>query len=179
MKKYRKVILGVVSLGAVLSLMTGCSDGRFAKAGENGMLGSSEQGYAYGSSDGTPAFMGKDGKLSSGEQAVQDVFYFAFDRSKLDDNAVKQLRQHARYLLKNQNVKVRVEGHTDERGSREYNVALGERRAKSVAQQLLNEGVRSNQVAVVSYGEEKPAVQGHDESSWQWNRRGKVAYELG
>jgi peptidoglycan-associated lipoprotein len=172
---FRKVILTTASVGLAISMLTGCTDSQWASYSN-----APEQGYAYGTAaDGIPAFMGKNGKLTTGSKDVQDTFYFAFDRSDLDQHAKSELRTHARWLLKNPAAKVRIEGHTDERGSREYNVALGERRAKSVARELFGEGVKGDQVAIVSYGEEKPAVQGHSESAWKWNRRGQVAYELG
>lgn len=174
MSNLTRVFCAAASLAVALSLLTGCSNSDWASNSDT------EQGYAYGNgADGSPAFMGKDGRLASNDKAVQDVFYFPLDRSELDSQAKSELKTHARYLTSNPNVKVRVEGHTDERGSREYNVALGERRANSVASELFNEGVSRNQVAIVSYGTEKPAVQGHSESAWKWNRRGKVAYELG
>jgi peptidoglycan-associated lipoprotein len=170
MTKVKKLFLAAATLGVALSMLSGCNS--------DGSLGSDQ--YAYGNGvDGAPVFMGQDGKLTTGDKAIKDTFYFAFDSSELDAEAKSALRTHARYLTKNQNAKLRVEGHTDERGSREYNVALGERRAKSVASELFNEGVTKDQVAIVSYGEEKPAVQGHDESAWQWNRRGQLNYELG
>ena len=173
MSNFKKMLSTAVSLAVALSFLTGCS-------GQWGSSSDTEQGYAYGSGvNGGPAFMGKDGRLATNDKAVQDVFYFPFDRSELDSEARAELKTHARYLTNNPNVKVRVEGHTDERGSREYNVALGERRAKAVANELFSEGVSRDQVAVVSYGTEKPAVQGHNENAWKWNRRGKVAYELG
>lgn len=179
---FKKAVLGCLSLGVAVTMLSGCSNGKFGNSGwaSSDNPDAPERGYSYGTSiDGVPTFVGKDGKLTAGQNAVQDVFYFAFDRSDLSNEAIAELRKHAIYLLKKPGAKVRVEGHTDERGSREYNVALGERRAQSVAKQLLSEGVRNDQVAIVSYGEEKPSVQGHDENAWKWNRRAKVAYELG
>ena len=75
------------------------------------------------------------------------------------------------------NAQVRVEGHTDERGSREYNVTLGERRAQTIAKFLIMKGVNPAQVHVVSYGKEKPADLGHDEAAWANNRRAVIVYE--
>lgn len=173
-KKLRKLLLCAATTAIALNLITGCNSNGNMAAGE----GSNQYANASGI-DSAPAFLGKDGKLTSGSKEVKDVFYFAFDRSDLDQEGKAALRTHARYLLKNKSAKIRVEGHTDERGSREYNVALGERRAKSVARELYNEGVGSDQVAIVSYGEEKPAVRGHNEKAWQWNRRGKLNYEVG
>ena len=84
---------------------------------------------------------------------------------------------HAQYLASHPNQRVILAGHADERGSSEYNIALGEQRAKSVERMMRAQGVAANQLDVVSYGEEKPAVQGHDESAWQMNRRVEVGYQ--
>ena len=86
------------------------------------------------------------------------------------------LRAHARQLQGNPNMRVRLEGHADERGSREYNIALGERRAQAVRQVLQLQGASSTQLSTVSYGEERPAELGHDETSWEKNRRVELVY---
>ena len=86
------------------------------------------------------------------------------------------LAAHARRLAASPNLKVRLEGHTDERGSREYNIGLGERRAQSVRRALLLQSVGDGQLNTVSYGEERPAVDGHDEGSWAKNRRVEIVY---
>ena len=87
------------------------------------------------------------------------------------------ITKHSAFLSQNSNIKVRLEGHADERGTPEYNLALGERRAKSVQTYLQNAGVSSSQISVVSYGEEKPAVQGASEYAFAQNRRGVVVYQ--
>lgn len=102
--------------------------------------------------------------------------YFAFDSSQLDDENRKIVEAHARHLNENPNLRVHLEGHTDERGTREYNMALGERRAQAVERTFRVLGVSSNRVTTVSYGEEKPAMQGHDESAWSQNRRVDIVY---
>jgi len=107
------------------------------------------------------------------------IIYFAFDKSGVPSAAFDTLRAHAQYLKSNSNAKVRLEGSTDERGTREYNVALGERRADAVAQFLRVQGVSSAQIEQVSYGEEKPAARGHDEMSWAKNRRVEINYLKG
>lgn len=104
------------------------------------------------------------------------VIYFAFDRSEIPSAAFDALRAHARYLQDNSDAQVRLEGHTDERGTREYNIGLGERRAQSVEQFLRVQGVPANQLETVSYGEEKPAEQGSDEMAWAQNRRVELNY---
>ena len=83
---------------------------------------------------------------------------------------------HAQYLTRNASATITLEGHADERGSREYNLALGERRAQSVKQQMMLLGASGSQIRIVSYGEERPAVDGHDDYSWQQNRRVEILY---
>jgi len=83
---------------------------------------------------------------------------------------------HAKYLASHGSARVRLEGHTDERGSREYNIGLGERRAQAVRRALLLQGASEGQISTVSYGEERPAVPGHDEAAWAKNRRVEIVY---
>jgi peptidoglycan-associated lipoprotein len=106
----------------------------------------------------------------------QRVVYFDFDSSAIRDDALPALRAHADYLASNSQVNFTLEGHADERGTREYNLALGERRADAVRRMLIANGVSPAQVRVVSYGEERPAVLGHDESAWSMNRRAELVY---
>jgi peptidoglycan-associated lipoprotein len=101
----------------------------------------------------------------------KQVVYFDFDSSTVREDALPIIRAHADYLVANSQVHFTLEGHTDERGTREYNLALGERRADAVRRLLIADGVAPGQIKVVSYGEERPAVVGHDESAWQMNRR--------
>jgi peptidoglycan-associated lipoprotein len=105
---------------------------------------------------------------------AQHIVYFDFDSSELKAEAQPVLNNWAKYLSQNGSARVRLEGNTDERGTREYNVALGERRARSVQQALQLRGVSAGQLSVVSYGEERPAAMGHDESSWTQNRRVEI-----
>lgn len=104
------------------------------------------------------------------------ILYFDFDRSivRRGDRAV--VAAHAEWLQDNPNVRVRLEGHADERGSREYNIGLGERRAQAVRQALMLQGVRGSQIETLSYGEERPAVRASGERSWQQNRRVQIVY---
>ncbi|MAX55150.1 MAG: peptidoglycan-associated lipoprotein [Alcanivoracaceae bacterium] len=107
------------------------------------------------------------------------VIYFAFDSNTVPAAAFETLRAHATYLKNNSNAKVRLEGHADERGTREYNVALSERRSQAVEKFLRVQGVSSSQIEVVSYGEEKPAASGHSEMDWAKNRRVEINYTAG
>lgn len=107
------------------------------------------------------------------------VIYFAFDRAEIPAAAYATLKAHARHLAANPGATLRLEGHADERGTPEYNVALAERRGKIVQQFLVLNGARATQLEVISYGEEKPAVLGSDDLSWAKNRRVELAYSAG
>jgi peptidoglycan-associated lipoprotein len=104
------------------------------------------------------------------------VIYFDFDSSEIKGGGTDVVAAHARYLAGNPNARVRLEGHTDDRGSREYNIGLGERRAQSVRRALLLQGALDIQITTVSYGAERPAVPGHDEAAWAKNRRVEIVY---
>ena len=105
------------------------------------------------------------------------TIYFDFDSDFLSEETRNILRAHAEYLSKNPNVSVILEGHCDERGSREYNLALGDRRSNSVNEFLEILGASEGQMENVSYGEEKPIELGHDESAWKRNRRVEIIYK--
>lgn len=106
-------------------------------------------------------------------EPLDTVFYFDFDKSTLKSEARAELTAHAE-RLKEDPQDIRLEGHADERGSREYNMGLGERRAKAVRDFLVLQGVSSSRIEVVSYGEERPAVRGSNENAWEQNRRVEV-----
>jgi peptidoglycan-associated lipoprotein len=106
------------------------------------------------------------------------VIYFEFDSAKVSDDSLVLLEAHGDFLAGQGNVNVTLSGHGDERGSREYNIALGDRRAQSVRRILLFQGASADQIETVSYGEEQPAVLGHDEAAWGKNRRVELIYQL-
>jgi peptidoglycan-associated lipoprotein len=119
-----------------------------------------------------------DSDMQGGGQdaPAERIIYFDYDKSEIKSRARQILEQHATYLTQNPQVSVRLEGHADERGSREYNLALGERRAQS-AQQILNGlGVFDNQISTISYGEERPVAPGHYPKAWGLNRRVEIVY---
>jgi peptidoglycan-associated lipoprotein len=107
------------------------------------------------------------------------LVYFDFDSSEVRGAGVEVVAAHARYLAANPGTRVRLEGHTDERGSREYNIGLGERRSQSVRRALMLQGALDGQISTVSYGEERPAAAGHDEQAWAKNRRVEIVYLAG
>jgi len=104
------------------------------------------------------------------------TIYFAFDSTELTPESSETLIEHARFLTLNPSVSVVLEGHTDERGTREYNLALGEGRSKSVFGFLTSQGVNSSQLEVISFGEEQPVAPEHNETAWQLNRRVEMIY---
>jgi peptidoglycan-associated lipoprotein len=116
---------------------------------------------------------------TAGPQAgllAKRVIYFDFDSSEIKGEGTDIVGAHAKYLANNPTARVRLEGHTDDRGSREYNIGLGERRAQSVRRALLLQGATEAQLSTVSYGAERPAVAGHDEAAWAKNRRVEFVY---
>ncbi len=112
------------------------------------------------------------------ELLTHRVFYFDYDKYEVRDEDAQAVYAHAKQLILAGRKHVRVEGHTDKRGSGEYNIALGERRARAVAELLMLKGVPQSQISIVSYGKEKPAVAGDDESAFAQNRRVVLVYEM-
>jgi peptidoglycan-associated lipoprotein len=104
------------------------------------------------------------------------VIYFDFDQAEIKPEFTAVIQAHGQRLASNPSLQVRLEGHTDERGSREYNIGLGERRAQSVRRALMLNGATASQISTVSYGEERPAATGSDEESWRLNRRVEIVY---
>jgi peptidoglycan-associated lipoprotein len=116
---------------------------------------------------------------TAGPQAgllAKRTVYFDFDSSEIKGDGTDIVAAHAKYLASNPAARVRLEGHTDERGSREYNIGLGERRAQAVRRALLLQGASDAQLSTVSYGEERPAAAGNNEEAWAKNRRVEVVY---
>ncbi|UXZ55565.1 peptidoglycan-associated lipoprotein Pal [Vreelandella venusta] len=167
------------SLAVALSIVViaGCSS-----------TGGTQDGDSYGSQDGSSmgstSGVGTGGQYGStsgagagaGQQADSRIpevrtIYFDFDRDTIKGEYESVVMAHARYLRANPNAQVVLHGHTDERGTREYNMALGERRAGAVQRFLNIQGVSSSQMSVVSYGEERPAASGQTESAYSQNRR--------
>jgi peptidoglycan-associated lipoprotein len=159
----RHIALAVVlCVGAV-----GCANKNGPGAAEGG-YGASTSGAADGA-----AFMGVD----DGGLMAQRKIYFDYDRSDLHEQDYAIIQAHAEFIKANPNCHVRIEGHTDENGSREYNIGLGERRADAVANALASQGVSRHQISTVSYGKEKPDADGHGEDCHRLNRRAVIVYE--
>jgi len=131
---------------------------------------------AGATASGAGAGAAAEGGATSAPASVSRLVYFDFDSSEIRPEFNALLAEHARVLTRNPTVRVRLEGHTDERGSPEYNIGLGERRAQAVRRALMLQGVADGQIATVSYGEERPAVEGHTEEAWAQNRRVEIVY---
>ncbi len=118
----------------------------------------------------------KVGDLDSDSCLRQRVVYFDLDRTEIKPEFSAQIACHAEYLRQFPNARVTLEGHADERGTREYNLGLGERRGNAVQSAVSAAGASMGQLNVVSYGEERPVDRGHDESAWAKNRRVEIVY---
>lgn len=167
------------SLMAVAVLLAACSSNDEYDYGADGDVGAANQqtGYDTGQSgsgigsDGLPASDAPPGTQEELELSVGDRVFFDYDSAVLSPVATETLDRQGAWLRQYPDVIVTVEGHTDERGTREYNLALGDRRATAVRNYLLALNVPPNQVLTISYGEERPADAGADDSAWANNRR--------
>ena len=170
-----KVLKGLMLALPVIAVAA-CSS---HKNNNNDQTGMGADG-AYGAGAG----MNGNGNMSSDEQArlqmqelqKNNIVYFGLDKYDVQSDYAQMLDQHAAFLRGNPSYKVTIEGHADERGTPEYNIALGERRANAVKMYLQGKGVSADQMSIVSYGKEKPAVLGHDESAYAKNRRAVLVY---
>lgn len=141
-----------------------------SESGDAGAAVPGDQGVGSGDAGGAGLETGNSGALSSEE--LQTV-YFDFDSYRISSAGRDAVRANASWLKANSSATVQIEGHCDERGTTEYNLALGDRRANAVRDALVKAGVARNRLSTISYGEERPADPGHDESAWSKNRRGQ------
>ena len=169
-----------ICLVLTLALLAGCASTGTKEQDGLGYGTQAGQGAQSGGvgGNGTGAGGAFDDSAAAGPKASQKnrTVYFDFDRDEIKAEYREIVAGHGRYLAANPGVKVRLEGHADERGSREYNIGLGERRAQAVKQALLLQGAGASQLTTVSYGEERPIATGSDEESWALNRRVEIVY---
>lgn len=116
------------------------------------------------------AEIGPDAAAEAAATALKDI-YFDYDQSAIREDSRKLMNENVEWLRNNPAAKLIIEGHCDERGSSEYNLALGERRARATRDYLVAAGIAASRINTISYGKERPFVLGHDESAWRWNRR--------
>jgi peptidoglycan-associated lipoprotein len=173
--KNRKFL--AASLLIVLAL-AGCAGEKATKptTGEEKGATPAETAPATGESAAGASLSDRE-KQRRAELLAQRRVHFAFDSSSIDDEARAIIEAHAANLVANPQIKVSLEGNCDERGTREYNLALGERRAQAVEKMMKVLGVAGNRIKTVSYGEEKPLCQEHNESCWRQNRRAEIVYQ--
>lgn len=191
MKNLRFVaIFGAVALALSLSAcstspMEGTNNGATVEdatlAGSGDYAIQDDVLLGYDSNDGSltvgdPNANGIDGYAGPQSLRGNNTVYFKYDSDQILDEYATLMQNHAQYLRDNPDAKIIIEGHTDERGTPEYNIALGERRARAVARYMQNLGVDVNQLSIVSYGEEKPIDPSHSENAWQKNRRAVINY---
>ena len=183
-------------LGTVLfTLLAAACSSPYGLEGEEGTAGAGADGmggYGDGATYGSNTSYGRGNagtadyyndpqygrNVTGGPQAADKdrIIYFSFDSSAIDSRSEAVIREHAKYLRAHPQTKVVLEGHTDERGTREYNIGLGERRAYSVKERFVAEGISPQQMRVMSYGEERPAAFGSSEEDYAKNRRAVIVY---
>lgn len=168
----------ILSLLAVLVILAGCSSTKDdATMSSEGDLTSSDRTAVSSTVDQTNVNGVVPGSQQDLVTNIGDRVFFALDQSDLSTEARTTVEKQAQWLKTYANVNVTVEGHADERGTREYNLALGERRATSVRNYLIANGVQPNRIQTISYGKERPAVMGNDDTSWAQNRRGVLVVQ--
>ena len=163
-----KRLLGVAVVGLLVAVLgVGCSAKKKGAAGGTEGAGLGEEGLAGGGS----LERYKSGTLGSGEEGPLKDIHFAFDSFELDESARSGLRENGNWLKDHTRAKVEVEGHCDERGTVEYNLALGAKRARAAKDYLVTLGISSDRLTTISYGEELPLCREHTEECWAKNRR--------
>ena len=180
-------VLPLIAVLASAALLAGCpKKPTTVPEGEaGGGLTAEEQGATTGGTSGAgvgearplPGAGDAAAEAAAAAAAAGRIIYFDFDSSEIRPEYADLVAAQARRLATSPGQRVRLEGHTDERGSREYNIALGDRRALSVQRILELNGTGGDQVSVVSYGEEKPAADGHSDAAWRLNRRVEIVYQ--
>jgi len=179
-----KRILSIALLMAGAALLSGCpkkhnvieppTAGTQVPGSGNVGEGASTSARAL---DGDASAQGADGMGANATGPLaKKVIYFDFDKSEIKSEYADLVTAHARNLTSHPNLRMKLEGNTDERGTREYNIGLGERRAQAVRRALMLQGVAESQLTTVSFGAERPAVEGDDEAAWAQNRRVELVY---
>ena len=159
-------------LSSAVALTTGCATKRSTSEVVVAPLGIPGGQVGYNGA----VIVDNSNAVITGAENIQAVVYFAFDSSEITAQSASVLNQHVSLLNSNPAATVVIAGHTDERGSREYNMALGERRAQAARNYLAAQGVTANNIRVISYGEERPAAAGNTEDAYAQNRRAELSY---
>lgn len=163
-------------LAVVVSILAGCASGvKLDDAAVEDRTGNAASGVSSLDARGLAGMAGAGG-IKLGPAGVSNVVYFDYDSYTVKPDFQNMLEAHARFLKANKNLRANLEGHTDERGGSEYNLALGQKRSEAVRRALSVLGISDNQMEAVSFGKEKPAAQGADESAFAKNRRAEIIY---
>ncbi len=170
-----KKILKISAISVSFFIIAACSTGK-DELGEGSLDGKqiSDKAIVGGAGDVSSFYNETNTNLLKVED---QTYYFDFDKSTIQSTYIPSLQIQARYLITHPQAKILIAGNTDERGSREYNIGLGQRRASSVARFLQGQGVSKNQILTVSYGAEKPIAFGHSEADYSKNRRADLTYQ--
>jgi len=180
-----KKIVSIACLFAAAALLAGCPKKNTTvepPVAGNQVAGSANPNGEGASTSATPlggdsnGMGGAQGGAGPGGSAESRIIYFDFDKSDIRPEFAGIVTANAQYLTAHPGAKLKLEGNTDERGTREYNIGLGERRAQAVRRALMLQGAAENQLSTVSFGAERPAVEGDDESAWSKNRRVELVY---
>jgi peptidoglycan-associated lipoprotein len=169
----KKVLLLAVVLASSM-VLGACSSMKSKSGAGEGANGAQTSGVGVGGNN-----FGDENSVAANKlKAPYDqVYYFDYDKFEVAQDDVASINAQANYLVAHSEAKIRLEGNADDRGSREYNVALGWKRAKAAAEVLEQQGVSAKQIVMVSYGKEKPVALGQDEESYRLNRRVNLVYE--
>ncbi|MGJ7508717.1 peptidoglycan-associated lipoprotein Pal [Variovorax sp. GT1P44] len=160
---------------AIVALIAGCSSG--TKLNDTPVVDrNAGQGSGGATSGVAPVTIDPNAQTAQGPVGVARIIYFDFDSYTVKPEFQQLIDGHARFLKANPNRRISIEGHTDERGGREYNLALGQKRSEAVRKSLVLLGVTDVQIEAVSFGKEKPAAQGSGEDVWAQNRRAEITY---
>ncbi len=179
-----KRMISIALLLAGAALLSGCPKkhnvieppvaGSQVSGSSNGTDGASTSGRAL-NGDASSQGVNGVGDYTTGPLAKK-VIYFDFDKSEIKPEFAALITAHARNLTAHPNLRIKLEGNTDQRGTREYNIGLGERRAQAVRRAMMLQGVAESQLTTVSFGAERPAAEGDDEAAWSQNRRVELVY---
>ena len=173
-----KYLLNALLVLMLAVVVAGCSSKGGTKSGDDVAVedrGTGADGVETSGAYGAGGFAGAS-LDDPNSPLARRVIYFEYDSSEVLMEDQDTVAAHGAYLAANPDQMVTLEGHADERGSREYNIGLGDRRAQSVRRMLELQGVSAEQITIVSYGEEKPAAEGHSEAAWRLNRRVEIVY---
>lgn len=174
-------IIGILSVAVFAIVLNGCTFKPVKRGDTDQDMQDPQTEVGKDGKDDTYG-LGKDGALTI--ESLDDpnsplsrrVLYFDLDSASISSEERETISIHAEFLSEHPEISVILEGHADERGTREYNLALGEKRAKSVAQLFLLQGVAKSQIQNISFGEERPVALDHNESAWRLNRRVEILY---